>query len=81
MALAGIGGDAYSGRLTGYLADPNAAAYFLVVLGVIAIFFADERWKVRAVLGVPILVGLVLTYLSVIHLWLGSERTPAAGQC
>lgn len=28
-----------------------------------------------------IAVALVLTYLSVIHLWLGSERTPGTGHC
>lgn len=62
LALAGIGGGAYSGRLTGFLADPNAGAYFLAVLGVLAIFFADDRWQVRLAVAVPIVAGLVLTY-------------------
>lgn len=62
LALVGIGGAAYEGRLTGFLGDPNAGAYFIVVLGALAIFFADERWKVRLALAVPVLAGLVLSY-------------------
>jgi O-antigen ligase len=62
LALVGSGGAGYAGRLTGYLADPNAGAYFLAVLGVLAIFFADDRWKVRLAVAVPILGGLVLTF-------------------
>lgn len=63
LGLAGIGaGGSYSGRLTGYLADPNAGAYFLSVLGLLAVFFADDRWRVRAALAVPIGAGLVLTF-------------------
>ena len=62
MAQVGIGGDYYPGRLTGYLADPNAGAYFIAVLGVLAIFTCDERTKVRVAVGVPIVAGLVLSY-------------------
>ena len=62
LGVAGIGGDTYSGRLTGFLSDPNAGAYFLVVLGLLAIFFCDERAKVRAAVAVPVVAGLVLTY-------------------
>lgn len=62
MGRAGIGGDSYGGRLTGYLADPNAGAYFLAVLGVLAVFLADDRTKVRVALALPIFAGLVLTY-------------------
>ena len=62
LAVVGIGGNNYPGRLTGYLADPNAGAYFIAVLGTLAIFFCDERTKVRVVVAVPILAGLVLTY-------------------
>lgn len=62
LALVGIGGDAYSGRLTGFLGDPNAGAYFIAVLGTLAVFFADERWKVRLALAAPIVAGLVLSY-------------------
>lgn len=62
LAVAGVGGDFYSGRLTGFLADPNAGAYFLAVLGALAVTYVDDRWKVRAAVAVPILAGLVLTY-------------------
>ncbi len=62
LGVVGIGGGAYGSRLTGYLADPNAGAYFLAVLGVLAVFLADDRRKVRAALAVPIVAGLVLTY-------------------
>jgi hypothetical protein len=62
LALAGIGGDTYPGRLTGYLGDPNAGAFFIAVLGVLAVLFSDDRWKVRLVLAVPLLAGLVLTF-------------------
>ena len=60
LAIAGIGGSTYEGRLTGFLGDPNAGAYFIAVLGTLAVFFCDERWKVRAAVAVPIVVGLVL---------------------
>ncbi len=60
LGVVGIGGGAYSGRLTGYLADPNAGAYFIAVLGTLAIFFCDERWKVRLAVAVPIVAGLGL---------------------
>jgi len=62
LAVAGIGGSAYAGRLTGYLGDPNAGAYFIAVLGIIAVFFCDDRWKVRLAVAVPIVAGLVLSY-------------------
>ena len=62
LALVGIGGDYYPGRITGYLGDPNAGAYFIAVLGVLAVFFCDDRWKVRLAVAAPIVAGLVLTY-------------------
>lgn len=62
LALVGIGGGGYTGRLTGFLGDPNAGAYFLAVLGVLAIFFVDDRWGVRLAIAVPVVAGLVLTY-------------------
>jgi hypothetical protein len=62
LALAGIGGDTYPGRLTGYLGDPNAGAFFIAVLGALAVLFSDDRWKVRLALAVPLLAGLVLTF-------------------
>ena len=62
LAVAGVGGGSYAGRLTGFLGDPNAGAYFIVVLGVLAIFFCDDRWQVRAAVAVPLVAGLVLSY-------------------
>lgn len=58
----GIGGDAYPGRLTGFLGDPNAGAFFIVSLGALAVGFADERRRVRLLIAVPLIAGLVLTY-------------------
>lgn len=62
MAVIGIGGNTYPGRLTGFLSDPNAGAYFIAVLGPLAIFFCDERTKVRVAVAIPIVAGLVLSY-------------------
>jgi O-antigen ligase len=62
LALLGIGGDTYPGRLTGFLDDPNAGAFFISVLGIIAIFFSDPRRAVRLAIAVPIVVGLTLCY-------------------
>jgi hypothetical protein len=62
LAVIGIGGDYYPGRLTGFLGDPNAGAYFISVLGLVAVFFCDPRWRVRVVIAVPLLAGLVLCY-------------------
>jgi len=58
----GIGGDPYPGRLTGFLADPNAGAYFILTLGVLAVGFADERRRVRLLIAAPLIAGLALTY-------------------
>ena len=62
LAVAKVGGDYYPGRLTGFMGDPNAAAYFLAVMGIPAVFFADRRTSVRLALAIPVLGGLVLTY-------------------
>lgn len=63
LALAGIGFDGgYEDRLTGYLGDPNAAAYFILVLGALAVGFGDQRTKVRLLIAAPLVLGLVLTY-------------------
>ena len=62
LAVMGIGGDTYPGRLTGFLADPNAGAYFIAVLGTLAILFCDDRIWVRLIVAVPIVAGLVLSY-------------------
>lgn len=58
----GIGGDAYPGRLTGFLGDPNAGAYFILVLGALVVGFGTPRGRLRLVLALPLVAGLVLTY-------------------
>jgi O-antigen ligase len=62
LAVVGVGGDTYPGRLTGLLGDPNAGAFFIAVLGLLAVVFADDRWRVRVAVAVPLLAGLVLTF-------------------
>ena len=62
LAIVGVGGNTYAGRLTGFLGDPNAGAYFIAVLGTLAVFFCDERTKVRAAVAVPMVVGLALCF-------------------
>ncbi|GAA1439150.1 hypothetical protein GCM10009641_46170 [Mycobacterium cookii] len=62
LAIVGVGGNTYAGRLTGFLGDPNAGAYFIAVLGTLAVFFCDERTKVRVAVAVPMVVGLVLCF-------------------
>jgi hypothetical protein len=62
LAIVGVGGNTYAGRLTGFLGDPNAGAYFIAVLGTLAVFFSDERTKVRVAVAVPMVVGLVLCF-------------------
>lgn len=88
LAVVGIPPGTYEGRLTGFLGDPNAGAYFIVVLGVLGIFFADDRLKVRVGLAIPILVGLVLCYsrtgllaggFAVLWIVLGRRLGPAGG--
>lgn len=88
LGLAGVGGNTYPGRLTGLLDDPNAGAYFIAVLGVLAIFFCDERTKVRLVVAAPIVAGLVLCYsrtgllagaFTLIWMLLGRRLGPVTG--
>lgn len=62
LALLGVGPDNYEGRLTGLLGDPNAGAYFIVTLGLLAVGFVDERRKLQAVAALPIVAALILTY-------------------
>lgn len=62
LAAADIGNSEYADRLTGYLGDPNAGAYFIAVLGTLAVFFCDDRWAVRLVVAAPLLAGLVLCF-------------------
>lgn len=88
LGVAGIPGGGYAGRLTGFLGDPNAGAFFIVVLGVLGIFFADDRWKVRLVVAAPLIAGLILCYsrtgllagaFSVLWMMLGRRLGVAGG--
>ena len=88
LALLGIGGDSYPGRLTGFFGDPNAGAYFIATLGVLGIFFSTDRSRIRLVLAIPILAGLVLTYsrtgllasaFAVVWVLFGRRLGPATG--
>ena len=40
------GGVAYSGRLTGFMGDPNAAGFYVLVLGLVACAFMRSRPQV-----------------------------------
>ena len=62
LSQVGIGGDTYPGRLTGFLSDPNAGAFFIVSLGALVVGFVDHRRRVRLLLAVPLITALVLTY-------------------
>jgi hypothetical protein len=62
LAVYTLDDSRYEDRLTGYLGDPNAAAFFIVVLGALAVFFCDDRWLVRIAVAVPLLVGLILCF-------------------
>ena len=57
-----IGASAYSGRITGFLADPNAGAYFIVTLGTLAIGFAGRTRVLAAMIAIPIVAGEIMSY-------------------
>lgn len=61
-AIATLGASSYEGRITGFLADPNAGAYFIVTLGSLAIGFAARTRVATAMFALPIVAGLVLTF-------------------
>ncbi|MCW2738235.1 O-antigen ligase family protein [Nocardioides sp.] len=88
LGVVGLGASSYSGRLTGYLSDPNAGAYFLAVLGVLAVFFCDDRTKVRLAVAAPIVAGLLLCYsrtgllagaFALVWVLLGRRLGPVSG--
>lgn len=61
LGAIGMGGSTYAGRLTGFFGDPNAAAYYLTVLGPIAAAQLTPSWLRRTLL-VLLAAVLVLTY-------------------
>lgn len=54
-------GAPYGGRLTGLMADPNAAGYMLVTLGSLALAGIAST-QVRTIVAIGLLLALVLTY-------------------
>lgn len=61
-ATATLGSSAYAGRITGFLSDPNAGAYFIVTLGTLAIGFAGGTRVITLLIAIPIVAGQVLSY-------------------
>lgn len=61
LSIAGFGPDNYTGRLTGFLGDPNGGGYVITVLGLVAIGLRP-RGRIRYLLMVVVLVAVVLTY-------------------
>ncbi len=57
---AGLGDNGYQGRLTGLLNDPNGGAYYLVVLGSVAMAFLTSG-RSRLLAAIPLLVFLAGT--------------------
>lgn len=57
-----LGSSSYAGRLTGFLSDPTAGAYFIVTLGTLAIGFIGHRRLHALLLAVPVLAGQILSY-------------------
>jgi hypothetical protein len=55
-------GTGYTGRLTGFLGDPNVAGFYLLTLGLVSVAFLP-RGRLRTVLTIA-LAGLVLLTLS-----------------
>ncbi|MFN8045896.1 MAG: O-antigen ligase family protein [Dermatophilaceae bacterium] len=86
--FAGIGGDQYPGRLTGYVwGDPNQAGYYLTVLTCLALIGLRpgwRRWLALALFTVCIVLTLSRTSMvamCVASLWFAVRRraTPGIG--
>lgn len=74
LTLAGVPGasDAYAGRLSGFLGDPNLAGYLLTVLGCVAIGLGDRAWLRRGLMVVvPVAVVLTLSRTSLLAMAFG----------
>lgn len=76
LIIAGIqgvvtwGAGTYSGRLTGWLGDPNAAGYYVLVLG-LCYLSIEHRRRRRIVIAAILLVLIVLTLSRTTLLGLG----------
>ncbi len=60
--VATLGSSSYEGRITGFLSDPNAGAYFIVTLGALGIGFSGRTRVVTFMIAIPILAGQILSY-------------------
>jgi hypothetical protein len=84
--LFGVTSYGYEGRLTGWFGDPNAAAYFLAVLGVLAVGWAGNR-RLSGILLAGLLVAVVLTFsrtgllavATAVLWWLAGRRLGIVG--
>jgi hypothetical protein len=61
LAMVGIGGNYYPGRLTGFFGDPNVAAFYLAVLSPLVIGFVQPP-RMRLIFMCVLPLGLFLTY-------------------
>lgn len=70
QGVATWGSGTYSGRLTGWLGDPNAAGYYLLVLG-LCYLSIEHRRRRRIIVGTLIIVLIALTLSRTTLLGLG----------
>ncbi|GAB2974528.1 O-antigen ligase family protein [Nocardioides montaniterrae] len=81
------GAVAYSGRLTGYVGDPNTAGYYVLVLGLVACAYMGSRRQVVLFLmtATPLLVltwsrtSLFAATACVVWLLIGHRISPVLG--
>lgn len=81
------GGIGYVGRLTGFMGDPNAAGFYMLVLGIVACAYMGSRPQVLAFLAaaIPLLVltwsrtSLFAAVACLIWLLIGHRVTPVFG--
>lgn len=66
--LVGVGvGTGYTGRLTGFLGDPNLAGYYFLTLGAFsAAHLAHDRWRRLFLVVVTVLIVLTLSRTSLL---------------
>lgn len=68
-----LGSSTYAGRLTGYFGDPNAAAYYLVVLGPVAVCqLRQPRWRYALLFFLTTVVVLTLSRTGLLAVALGA---------
>ena len=62
QGIATWGAGTYSGRLTGWLGDPNAAGYYVLVLG-LCYLSIEHRRRRRIVIGTILLVLVAIAVI------------------